>query len=119
MLDSKTRTGVSIFFLGTGASVTPGKRNPRRKNIKSLAMLPPRKDQITNQYINMLGTGKDQSLPPQLAKFCPGYKSIKNKAEDGRNDSTDTSLNDKEDYVDNLKSIYSKNIDDKYKDDSL
>ena len=37
-------------------------------------MLPQRKYPITNQYINMLGTEKYQSLPPQLDIFNPGYK---------------------------------------------
>ena len=48
--------------------------------MNSLAMLPPIKDPIPNQDINMLGTEKYQSLPPKLAKYCPGYKSLINKA---------------------------------------
>ena len=63
--------------------------------MKSLAMLPPRKDPIPNQDINTLGTKKYQILPPQFAKFCPGYKSLRNKSEDGCNDYTDTSRTDK------------------------
>ena len=43
--------------------------------MKSLAMLPPGKDPIPNQDINRLSTKKDQSIPPQLAKYPPGYKS--------------------------------------------
>ena len=62
--------------------------------MKSLAMLSTRKDPISNQYINMLGIKKDRSLPPQLAKFCPGYKSLIKEAEDGCNDSTDNSRTD-------------------------
>ena len=73
-------------------------------------MSPPRKDPIPNQDIIMYGTEKDQSLPPPLAKVIPGYKSLINEAEDGRNYSTDTSHNDKEDYVDNIKAINNKNI---------
>ena len=73
--------------------------------MKSLAMSPPGKDPITNQDINILGTKQDQSLPPQLAKYCPGYKSLINKAKDGRNDYTDTSRTYKEDSVKNMKSI--------------
>ena len=42
--------------------------------MKSLEMSPPRKDPIPNQDINMSGTEKYQSLPPQLARFRPGYK---------------------------------------------
>ena len=75
-------------------------------------MSPPRKDMIPDQDINMLGTEKDQSLPPKLAKFCPVYKSLINEAEYGRNYSTDNSRTDKEDYVDNLIAINEKNIDD-------
>ena len=60
--------------INTEASVTPEKLNTRKKNkMTSLAMSPPRKDPIQNQYIKMLGTKKYQSLPPQLAKFCPRY----------------------------------------------
>ena len=73
--------------------------------MKSLAMSPSRKDPIPNQDINMSRTKKYQSLPPQWANFRPGYKSLINEAGDGRNDSTDTSRADKEDYVDNLKAI--------------
>ena len=87
--------------------------------MKSLAMLPPRKDTITNQDINMLGTEKDQSHPPQLDKFRPGYKSLINEAEDGRNNYTDTSHTDKEDSVNNMKSINNNNIDNEYKVDNL
>ena len=78
-------------------------------------MSPPRKDTIPNKDINISGTKKDQSLPQQLAKFSPGYKSLINKSEDCCNNYTDTSRTDKEDSVDNLKSINNKNIDDKYK----
>ena len=76
-------------------------------------MPPSIKDPITNQYINILGTEKNQTLQPQLAKFCPGYKSLINEAEDGRNYYTDTSHIDKEFYAVNLKAINEKNIDDK------
>ena len=86
--------------------------------MKSLAMLPPRKDPIPNQDINILGTKKYQSLPLQLSKYFPGYKSLINEAEDGRNDSTDTSRTEKEDSLKNLKAINNKNIDDEYKYDS-
>ena len=63
--------------------------------MKSPAMLPPRKDPITNQYINQLVTKKYQSLPPQLPKFPPVLKSILNKVEDDFNDSTDNSRTEK------------------------
>ena len=42
--------------------------------MKSLAMFTPRNDPITNQYINRLSTKKYQIIPPQLAKYRPGYK---------------------------------------------
>ena len=81
--------------------------------MKSLAILPPRKYPIPNQDINKLGTEIYQILPPKLYKYCPGYKKLINEEEDYRNDSTDTSYTDKEDYINNLKSINNKNIDDK------
>ena len=116
MVDNKVRTYVSILSGGTGGSITPEKLIPgKKKNMKSLAMSPPRKDPIPNKDIKILGTEKDQSLPPQLTKYCPGYKSLINKAEDGRNDYTDTSRTDKEDSVNNPKAINNKNIDDEYK----
>ena len=59
----------------TRASVTPEKRIPRKKrNIKSLAMSPPRKDPIPNQDINNLGLQKYQYLPPHGPLFFPGLK---------------------------------------------
>ena len=79
MVDNKIRTDVCIFSGSVGASVTPVKLVTRKKkNMKSLAMSPPRKDPIPNQDINSLGTKKYQSLPPQLAKFCTGCKSLFN-----------------------------------------
>ena len=109
MVNPKIRTNVSVFSVATGASLTPEKRiQGRKKDIKSLAMYPQRKYPIPNQYINMLGTEKYQIPSPQLAKFCTGYKSIRNQAEDYCNYSTDTSRTDKEDSVDNLKAINTK-----------
>ena len=58
--------------------------------MKSLATSPSRKDTVSNQDINRLRIEKDQSLPPQPDKYCTGYKSLINEAEDDRNDSTDT-----------------------------
>ena len=81
-------------------------------------MSPPRKYPNSNQYINRLITKKYQSLPPQLAKYFPGYKSLKNEAEDDYNYFKDTSHTDKEYYVNNMKNINNKDIDDKYKDDN-
>ena len=70
--------------------------------------MPPRKDPIPNQDINMLGTVKHQIIPPKLPKFCPGQKSLRNEADNDHKDSTDTSRTDKEDPVDNLKSTNNK-----------
>ena len=81
--------------------------------MKSLAVLPPRKYLIPNQDINMLGTKKYQSLPPQLAKYTPGYKSLINEEEDDQNESTDTSRTNEKDSQKNLKNIYLEDIDDK------
>ena len=80
--------------------------------MKSLAMSSSIKDLIPNQDIKILGTEKYQSLPPKLDKYYPGYKWLINEIKDGRNDYTDTSRTDKEDYVDNLIAINEKNIDD-------
>ena len=113
------QTNVSVLSGGTGDSITPEKIIPRKKgNMKLLEISPPINDPIPNQDINMLGTEKYQSIPPQFDKFIPGYKSLINKAEDVSNDSTDTSCTDKEYYVDNLKDINNKNIDDEYKDEN-
>ena len=92
----KIRTDISFLSGVKGVSVTQEKSIPRKKrNMKSPATLPPRKDQIPNQDTNMLGTKKYQSLPPQWPKLRSGYISLRNEVEDDRNDSTDTSLNDK------------------------
>ena len=73
MVNTKMRTDVYVLSVATGASVTPEKRIPGiKKNKKLLAMSPQRKDTISNQDINMLGSKKYQSLSPKLAKFCPG-----------------------------------------------
>ena len=123
MVGNKIRTDVSLLFVRTGAILNPEKRIPRKKrNMKSPEMSPPRKDIIQNQDNNKLSTEKDQSFPPNLETFPPGFKSIINEAhyhnitEDDRNDYTDTSHNDKEYYVNNLKVINKKDIDDKSKD---
>ena len=61
---NKLRTDIYVNsgLMGeTKASVTPEKRIPRKKrNIKSLATSPPRKDPSTNQDKNTLGIQKDQ-----------------------------------------------------------
>ena len=73
MVDRKIRTDVYILSIETGGSVTPEKRIPRKKkNMKSLAMSPPRKDPI------ILGIKKHQSLPPHLARYSTGFRSLLN-----------------------------------------
>ena len=86
--------------------------------MKSVEMSPPRKYPIPNQYINRLRTEKDQSLPPHLAKYYPGYKSLINEAEDDCNYYIDTTHTDKEDYVKNQNNNNNKDNDAKYKDDN-
>ena len=71
-------------------------------------MSPQRKDPITNLDINRLSTEKYQSLPPQLAKFRPGCRSLRNEAEDDCNDYTETSRTDKGYYIDNIRSMNEK-----------
>ena len=64
----QTYLSVDYGLIGeTRASVTPEKRIPRKKrNIKSLAMSPPRKDPIPNKDKNNLDLQKYQSLPPHV-----------------------------------------------------
>ena len=45
-------------------------------------MSPPINYPITNQDNNRLVTKKDQSLPPHLSKYPPGYKSLLNGTRD-------------------------------------
>ena len=106
MVDDKMRNDVSILFGVMGASVTPKQNFPiNKRNMKSPAMSPPRKDPIPNQDINRLTTIKYQSFSPHLAKFPPRFELLINYAhdtnstEDDCNDSTDTSRNEKEYYV--------------------
>ena len=47
-----------------------------KHNTKSLAMSPPKKDQIPNQDNTIIVTQKDPILPPLLAKLFTGYKSF-------------------------------------------
>ena len=87
-------------------------------------MSPPKKDTITDQYINILITKQDPSLPPIIAKHPPGNKPLfndthgANSTEDNPNDFTDNSLNEKEDYVNKLKVTNNKDNDDEYKDEN-
>ena len=74
----KLRTDLSVNSVLTGetrVSISPEKRITRKKrNIKSLATLPPRKDPIPNQDINTLGLKNYQYLPPHVPTFPPGFK---------------------------------------------
>ena len=59
MVYKKIQTDASILSVGTGDSVTPERVIPRKKmSMKSPVIPPPRKDPITNQYINRLITEK-------------------------------------------------------------
>ena len=61
---------------------------------------------------------KDQILPPHLPKFPPDSKSLRNKATDDPYGYADTSRTDKDEYIENLKSMDNKNSDEKYKKDN-
>ena len=103
----------------TRASVTPVKHIPgKKRNIKSLATSPPRKDPIKNQDKNNLGIQKYQCLPPHVSPFPHGFKSLINKANNDNTKTTDTSCTDKDDtsranrdnFIENVK--YTKNTND-------
>ena len=108
-----------------GASVTPEKRIPgKKRDTESSAISPPRKDPISNQYINKLITEQYPSLPPIKAKYTPGFKPLFNDAhnpnitEDDPYGSTDNSLNENGDSVNKLNVTNNEDIDEKYKDDN-
>ena len=59
MVDNNIRTDISVLYRWTGAIITQEKRILiNEKNMKSLAMTPPKKDLIPNQYVNILGKKK-------------------------------------------------------------
>ena len=97
----KLRTDLSVnsgLAGETRASVTPEKLIPRKKrNLKSLATLPPRKVPIINQDKNTLGLQKHQFLPTHVPPFPPGFKPSGNKSNDDDPETTDTSRTDKDD----------------------
>ena len=76
------QTDLSVFFRSNRrnrASVTPEKRIPgKKRNIRSLATSPPRKDTIPNQDKNTYGVPKYQFLPPHVPPFPPGFKALRN-----------------------------------------
>ena len=94
-------TDVSFLSGGTGASITPEERIPRKNYTKSPAEALPRKDPISNEYINRLITKYYPNLPPIMAKYLPGSKPIfndthdPNSIEDDPNDFKDNSRNKK------------------------
>ena len=53
-------------------------------------MYPPRNDPIPNQDKNTLGIQETQILPPHVNQFPPGYKSLRNEANDDNPENTDT-----------------------------
>ena len=77
--------------------------------------------------INTFGIKNNQSLSPRVPRFPPGFKSLRNQANDDHYESTDnsstdkddTSRTDQDDYIDNLKSMENKNDDGKYKQYNL
>ena len=85
--------------------------------------MPPRKDPIPNQDKNTLGLQNDQCLTPHLPPFPPGFKSLRNEADNYNPETTDTSCIDeydmsrtnRDDSIENVKSIKNTNDDDKYK----
>ena len=111
----------------TRASVTPEKGIPRKKmKIKSPATSPPGKDSIPNQDKNNLGIQKDQFLPPHVPPFTPGFKSLRNEANDDNTETKDTSRTDKDDTsrtnqdnsIENMKATKNTNDDDEYKEEN-
>ena len=123
-MESKLPTDVSILSVGTGASVTPELRIPKKKNIKQPAMSRPRKDSIPNQDINRWITQQDPSLPPIIEKYTTEYKPLfndmhdPNYTEDDPNDSTDNYCNENEDYVNKMKVNNNADKDNEYKDEN-
>ena len=85
-------------------------------------MSPPRNYTTPNQDKNTLGIQKYQCLPPHVPPFPPGFKSLRNKANDNNHESTDTSRTDKYNMsrtnqyysIENVKSMKNTNDDYKY-----
>ena len=124
----KMRIDLSLLFVATGASITPEKLiQIKKREIKSLETLPPRKYTIPNQDKNTLGSEKDQSIPPNIPKFPNGFKLIRNEADGNHHESTDTSSTDRDDtshtdqddYIQNINSTKNKNDDEEQKEDNL
>ena len=108
----------------TRAIVTPEKCISGKKiYITSLATSPSRIDPILNQDKKTLEIQKDKFLPPHLPPFPPGFKSLRNEANDDDPGTTDTSCTDKDDtpctnwddYIENVKAMKNTNDDDEYK----
>ena len=122
LTDKSVMSGVTRAI---GAILTPEIAYQERK-INSLARLPPIKDPIPNQDKNTLGIEKYKIIPPQVPKFTPGLKSLRNEANDDHPESTDTSRTDRDDtsrtywydYIENMKSTKNKIDDDKYKEEN-
>ena len=106
---TKMRIDLSVLSVATGASTTPEKLiQIKKREIKSLEILPPRKYTIPNQDKNTLGSEKDQSIPPNIPKFPNGFKLIRNEAH-----------TDQDDYIQNINSTKNKNDDEEQKEDNL
>ena len=96
VVNPKIRTDATVLSTETtGAILIPENRIPRKKrNIKSIVTLLPKKDPISNQDKNTLGTKQDQILPPHSPKFSPEYTSLIDEADDYRHEYTYTSRTD-------------------------
>ena len=68
-----------------------------KRNIKSLAVSPPRKDPIPNQDKNTLGLQRYQCLPSHVPTLSSVFKSLINGADDDNTVTTDTSHSNKDD----------------------
>ena len=102
----KLRTDISVFPGGTVEtssgltgetieSVTP--ENSLKKEKKTLAMSPPRKDPIPNQDKTIIGLEKYQFLISDVTTFLPGNKPLRNEENDDNPEHTDTSHTEKYD----------------------
>ena len=60
-------------------------------------MYPPNKNSVPDHNKNTIGLQKYKYLPSHISPFASGFKSLKNKANDDRTETTDTSRNNKYD----------------------
>ena len=92
------QTDISVFSEVTGATVASVTTEKRIKiKNKPFVTSPPRNYPIPNHDKNNLGIKKDQSLPPHVSQFTPGFKSLINEADDDKPESTDISRTGRDD----------------------